>query len=180
ATDNPAANALLAVRITTPPGAGTLTDNGSAVSSGASVSVADINSGLLKFTPAPNANGNGYASFTFQVQDNGGTANGGIDLDPSANTITVNVAAVKDAPVATIPPVSYSATEQQSLSLKSNGLLISDADAGSGAVTVTLSVGEGALSVGAGTSGASVSNNNSSAVTISGTVAQINALLNSD
>ena len=50
------------------------------------------------FTPAANANGNGYASFTFQVQDNGGTANGGVDLDPSPNTITVNVTPVNDAP----------------------------------------------------------------------------------
>ena len=58
--------------------------------------------------------------------------------------------------------------------------MISDADAGGGAVTVTLSVGEGTLTVAAGTSGALVSNNNSSAVMISGTVAQINALLNTD
>ena len=29
--------------------------------------------------------------FTFQVQDDGGTANGGVDLDQSPNTITVNV-----------------------------------------------------------------------------------------
>ena len=87
------------MKITTLPGAGTLTDNGSAVSRRASRSrVADITGGLLKFTPAANANGNGYASFTFQVQDNGGTANGGVDLDPTPNTITVNVTAVNDAP----------------------------------------------------------------------------------
>ena len=35
------------------------------------------------FTPAANANGTAYASFTFQVQDDGGTANGGVDLDQS-------------------------------------------------------------------------------------------------
>ena len=40
--------------------------------------------GKLVFTPAANANGAGYASFTFQVQDDGGTANGGVDLDPVA------------------------------------------------------------------------------------------------
>ncbi len=45
--------------------------------------VADITAGQLVFTPAANANGTGYASFTFQVQDDGGTANGGVDLDPS-------------------------------------------------------------------------------------------------
>ena len=32
------------------------------------------------------------------MQDNGGTANGGVDLDQSANTITINVTAVNDAP----------------------------------------------------------------------------------
>src|SRR4029077_7869194 len=47
-------------------------------------------------------------------------------------------------------------------------------------VTVTLSVGEGTLTVAAGGSGAVVSNSGTSSVTINGTVAQINALLNSD
>src|SRR6185295_4336987 len=96
--DSPA-DALLAVKITTLPGAGSLTDNGVAVSAGQFVSVTDINSGKLIFTPGANANGAGYASFTFQVQDNGGTSNGGVDLDPSAHTMTVNVSAVNDAPV---------------------------------------------------------------------------------
>src|SRR5262249_30663623 len=44
------------------------------------------------------ANGSGYASFTFQVQDDGGTANGGVDLDPTPHTITVDVTPVNDAP----------------------------------------------------------------------------------
>ena len=44
---------------------------------------ADITAGNLVFTPAANANGAAYASFTFQVQDDGGTANGGVDLDPT-------------------------------------------------------------------------------------------------
>src|SRR5262249_12086678 len=48
---------------------------------------------------AANANGTGYASFTFQVQDNGGTANGGVDLDQSPNSFTFNVTAINDAPV---------------------------------------------------------------------------------
>ena len=38
-------------------------------------------------TPAANANGAGYASFTFQVRDDGGTANGGVDLDTSERAI---------------------------------------------------------------------------------------------
>src|SRR5262249_56611301 len=91
-------NAFLAVKVSSLPAAGTLTDNGVAVSAGQFVSAADIASGLLRFTPAPNGSGAGYASFTFQVQDDGGTANGGADLDPIARTMTVNVTAVNDAP----------------------------------------------------------------------------------
>ena len=97
--DSPA-NSLLAVKITTLPGAGTL-NNGVAVTAGQFVTVADITAGNLVFTPAANANGAGYASFTFQVQDDGGTANGGVDLDQSPNTITVNVTSVNDAPAGT-------------------------------------------------------------------------------
>src|SRR5439155_9933963 len=95
--DNPP-NTLLAVKIASLPAAGTLTDNNIAVTAGQSVSVADINGGLFKFTPAANASGTNYASFTFQVQDNGGTANGGVDLDQLPNTITINVTA-DQAPV---------------------------------------------------------------------------------
>ena len=97
AADSPA-NALTAVRITTLPAAGSLTNGGVAVTAGQFIAVADITAGNLVFTPAANANGAAYASFTFQVQDDGGTANGGVDLDPTANVMTVNVTAVNDAP----------------------------------------------------------------------------------
>src|SRR5262249_31955047 len=62
------------------------------------ISVADISAGKLVFTPAANANGDGYANFSFKVQDDGGTANGGVDLALTANTITINVTSVNDAP----------------------------------------------------------------------------------
>src|SRR5436309_13988046 len=53
--DSPA-NALAAVEITTIPtlASGTLTNNGIAVTAGQFVTVADINAGLLVFTPAAN------------------------------------------------------------------------------------------------------------------------------
>jgi len=92
------AHTLLAVKITTLPGAGTLRNNGVDVTAGQSVAVADITGGLLVFTPVANANGATYATFTFHVQDNGGTANGGVDLDGSPNTMTVAVTAVNDVP----------------------------------------------------------------------------------
>ena len=97
-TDSPP-NTLFAVKITTLPGSGTLTDNNVAVNAGDSIPVADITGGKLKFAPAADANGAPYTTFTFQVQDNGGILNGGIDLDPTPNVMTVNVNAVNDAPV---------------------------------------------------------------------------------
>ena len=71
-----------------------------------SSSAADIAAGKLKFFPAANANGAGYASFNFQVRDDGGTANGGVDLDRQANTITVDVTSVNDAPAGADKTVS--------------------------------------------------------------------------
>ncbi|MDD5215873.1 MAG: tandem-95 repeat protein, partial [Methylococcales bacterium] len=94
--DSPA-NTLNRVKITTLPNTGTLKLSGVAVTAGDFVSVANIAN--LTFTPAANANGTGYANFTFQVEDNGGTNNGGVNLDASANnTITVDVTAIADTP----------------------------------------------------------------------------------
>ncbi|WP_159451586.1 hypothetical protein, partial [Planktothrix sp. PCC 11201] len=70
---------------------GSLTLNGTPVTAGSFVTVNDITTGNLKFTPAPNQNGNNYANFTFQVQDDGGIANNGVNLDQSPNTLTINV-----------------------------------------------------------------------------------------
>jgi VCBS repeat-containing protein len=103
ANDSPANN-LLAVTITKPVmSAGALTDNGVVVTDGTSVSAADIANGKLVFTPAPNVNGPSAASFLFQVQDDGGTAHGGVDLDPTPRKMTIDVAPVDDAPVIHVP-----------------------------------------------------------------------------
>jgi hypothetical protein len=92
-------NALLAVRITTLPDAGTLLLSGAAVAVGQSVSVNDLNLQRFTFTAAANANGSPYTSFTFQVRDNGGTENSGVELDATPNTLTFHVAAANDPPV---------------------------------------------------------------------------------
>ena len=100
-TDAPNSNNLAAVKITTLPANGTLLRisgaNTVAVTQGETIALANIPN--LRFRPAANANGPAYANFTFQAQDDGGTALGGIDLDPTPRTITVNVTSVPDAPV---------------------------------------------------------------------------------
>jgi parallel beta-helix repeat protein len=89
--DDTPANTLLAITITTLPVAGTLRLNGAPIAAGQSVAATDISAGQMTFAPAANESGNGYASFTFQVQDDGGTDGGGVDLDASPNTITIDV-----------------------------------------------------------------------------------------
>ena len=78
--DTPANN-FKSVTVTTLPPAldGVLKLDGVAVTAGQVIAVADI--AKLTFTPVANRYGGGVGAFTFQVQDDGGTANGGVDLE---------------------------------------------------------------------------------------------------
>lgn len=70
--------------------------------------------GTLTFTPAANANG--AATITLVAQDNGGTANGGIDTS-AAQTFTITVNPVNDAPsfTASNPPTVLEDSGAQSI-----------------------------------------------------------------
>ncbi len=99
-SDSPANN-LLSVIINTLPSLGFLAlGAGSSipgvVSAGQEIALADIS--YLTFTPPANANGDSYANFTFQVKDDGGTSNSGVNTDQTPNTITIDVTSVNDAP----------------------------------------------------------------------------------
>jgi hypothetical protein len=175
-------NSLLAVKMTTVPGAGTgtFTNNGVTVNAGDSVSAANIAGGLLVFTPTAHSNGSPEATFTFQVQDNGGTANGGVDLDQSANTVTINVNAVNDAPVNSVPG-AQSVNEEATLTFSTgngNAITISDVDVGSGNETVTLTVTNGTLALGSHAGLVSFSPDNAASITLTGTIANIDNALN--
>ncbi|WP_420468710.1 tandem-95 repeat protein [Panacagrimonas sp.] len=182
--DFPAANSLQAVILTTLPAAGTLLLSGGAVTIGQSIAAADIPN--LTYTPALNANGVGYASFTFQVVDDGGTANGGQNTDQTPDTLTFNVTPVNDAPDAVIAEDGYTAIEQTALDLKGTGLSVSDVDAGNGLLSVTLNLSEnvggpvGTLTATAGNSGiTNLTGSGTSTLSFSGTLAQINSFLGS-
>nr|WP_240549187.1 DUF5801 repeats-in-toxin domain-containing protein [Halomonas antri] len=83
-------DALGAVQIVTLPQNGVLELAGVAVAAGAIISEADIVSGKLTFTPDEDSDAEG--SFTFKVQDAEGA------WSEVANTATINVDAVADAP----------------------------------------------------------------------------------
>ena len=78
--------ALASVKIVTVPAAGALALDGTAVLANAVVTKAQIDGGMLTFTPVAGASGTGYASFTFKVND-------GTDDSVSAYTMTIDVAA---------------------------------------------------------------------------------------
>ena len=164
-------NSLSAVIITTLPVAGTLKLSGVAVTLNQSIAVANL--GNLVFTPAANANGASYASIGFKVQDNGGTANSGVDTSVAANTLTINVTAVNDAPVNTVPGIQGTVINAAKVI---SGLSIADVDAGASSMTVTLNVGSGTLSAVA-TTGVTIVGNGTATVTLTGTVTAINSLL---
>ncbi|MDP3822335.1 MAG: VCBS domain-containing protein, partial [Burkholderiales bacterium] len=121
---------LGAVRIDTLPGAGTLTLGGAAVVAGQVVSAAALAS--LVFTPAANANGTGYASFTFSVQDNAGA------FDAVPNTITLNVTPQPDAAV--IGGQASGATVEDTTLVATGTLTVTDPDAGEAAFVVQTAV----------------------------------------
>ena len=127
-------NALLKVWFDTLPSQGTLKWNGSAFTAGNFVTAYDISIGLLTYVPVANAFGNGVASFTFRVQDDGGTANGGSDTDPSANTISITITAVNDAPTFSssmmFTGISEDAASNSGMLVSSFNSSISDADSG--------------------------------------------------
>ena len=91
--DNPPNN-FFSVEITTLPDPGTLKLDGTAVTAGQFVTVTDITANKLTFEPLTDGSGSPYSSFTFQVQDDGGTDNGGVNLDQTANTLTIDVTRV--------------------------------------------------------------------------------------
>ena len=96
-------NTLSAVKITTLPAAGTLTLGGVAVTLNQVIAAASL--GTLVYTPAVGASGAGYASIGFKVQDNGGTANGGVDTSVAAYTLTFDVQSTA-APTAAVNAIT--------------------------------------------------------------------------
>ena len=86
-----AGDTLASVKMVTLPSAGTLALDGTAVTANQSVSKADLDADKLVSRRPANANGDGYASFTFRVSD-------GTNESASAYTMTVDVTPVNDAP----------------------------------------------------------------------------------
>ncbi|TRO14970.1 DUF4347 domain-containing protein, partial [Ectopseudomonas mendocina] len=151
---------------------GAVTVGGTASALTLTGSIANINSFIagsnLSFTTAANATAD--VTLTVNINDGGNTGNG---VALSANeTITLQVTAVNDAPTI-VAPVTIVVTEDVPGAL--TGISFADVDAGSSNVTVTFSVPSGTLSA---TSAGSVTvSGTASALTLTGSLADINAFI---
>ena len=94
------------------------------------ITATDIGNNKLRFNPAANENGSSYTTFDFTVNDG--------DADSaSANTITVNVTAVNDAPVADNETNSVNEDATITVTDGSSDVLHGDTDTENDALTVT-------------------------------------------
>ncbi len=131
--------------------------------------------GVLTYTPAANASG--VATITVVAQDNGGTANGGVDTS-GAQSFTITVTAVNDAPVNTVPATQQVAASGTLALSAANAPSVADVDAGAGNVQVTISVPAGNGSFVPAASAATVTGSGTNSVQVTGTVAVVNTALN--
>ena len=120
--DTDPGDTLESVEIITLPasGTGTLALSGTPVTAGQEIAEADI--GTLTYTPPANANGAGYASFTFGVSDG--------EIVSPAYTMTITVTAVNDAPTVATAIPDRSATAGTAFSYAFPANTFSDADTG--------------------------------------------------
>lgn len=142
--------------------------------------IGSINAALdgLQFSPADNYGGE--ATLTVAATDLG---NAGLADDLIAqNAITIDVVAVNDAPINTLPTGTQNAFTQyakvfSTLPAYNNAISISDPDAVDSTVRVTLSVDQGTVTL-SGVSGLqSVVGNGTGTITMEGSISSINAAL---
>jgi len=135
-------------------------------------SVASINAfiigGGVQFLGA--ANSTASVNLTASIDD-GGHSGGAAQTD--FGLVTIAITPVNDAPQVSAPP-SIAVTEDVATAL--TGISFSDIDAGSGTVSVQFSVASGTLSA-TGASGVTVLGSGTGTLSLSGTLADINAFV---
>jgi len=145
------------------------------------VSTTDIANGDLVYQPVAQANGSNYANFAFRVQDADGTASGGVDIDTTARTMTIDVNAVNDDPFNSgSVPVNQEIIEDITTNISLSDVDIQDIDANHAGDTLTLTISSsngGNLQV-AAAAGLAVSGSGGTTVAVTGGLAEINLWLN--
>ncbi|EMI15277.1 Cadherin domain protein [Rhodopirellula maiorica SM1] len=152
-------------------GTGTLTLTGTLANLNAYI---DTASNIQYLHSTANLNGGNVDTINVKVNDNGNSGSGG-GGDVDLGTVNVDITAVNDAPINTVPGTQTVAEETATTI---SGISISDIDAASGNVTTRLQVTAGVVNVTlAGSASISAGTNGTGDLTIQGSVADINATL---
>ena len=114
---------LAFVKIMSKP-AGSLTLDGGTIAIGQAISVADITANKLVYKPV--AGTFGTAAFSFEVQDNGGTDNGGQDTSSPPSQMTINVKPIDHAPIG--ENRSFTVAAGSTFTFSANNFPYTDAD----------------------------------------------------
>ena len=122
---------LASVKITNLETVGSLQLSGGDVTLNQIISKADIDAGNLKFVPVADANGTGYDSFQFTVND------GTID-SATSYTMTIDVTAVNDAPTVSLSNLTATLSEDTdtTTAIKVADIIISDDGLGTNNLTL--------------------------------------------
>ena len=133
-------------------------------------SLAEINAALYGMTFTPSAGYSGYDTLQVDVDDQGYYGVGSPETDTASVSLTIGDE--NEAPVITAPASAGITTGDP---LHFTGISVSD-DSGTDPIVATLSVSYGTLNMASG-SGAAIIGDGTSSVTVTGSVAQINAAL---
>ncbi len=133
-----------------------------------------INTALNGLSYQPNANYNGSDTLQIDTSDQGNTGSGGALTD--SDTVAITVDAVNDGPINTVPG-AQSTNEDTNVSFTTS---VADIDAGGDDVKVSLSVLHGKISLNStlGLTFTDGTSNNSATVKFTGTLAAVNAAMN--
>ncbi len=160
----------------TPAGLTSTSGNGTGTVT-ASGSRSDLNTALTGLTYNPSGDFNGVDSISMTSEDNGNSGSGGNKTDTDA--ITVNVTAVNDGPVNSVP-AGQTTAEDTPLTLSgtnSNKLSFDDSDSSTHNLTITVTTTNGTSAL-SGTAGLSnVTGNGTSSVSATGSESALNTAL---
>ncbi len=138
-------------------------------------SITALNAALNGMTYTPAAHFSGTAQIQIVSDDQGNTPGAALT---DSDTLAIDVVAVNDTPVNTIPNGPIAASEDVPLTLA--GFSITDPDAGTGIIRVTWTVAQGSLQINAvpgGILAGEITGNVSTSVLVESTLARINATL---
>ncbi len=158
-------------------GAGLLASSGNGTASlSMTGTLAALEAALDGLVYRGNLNFNGDDTLSISVDDQGNSGTGGAGTD--SETLDITVDAVNNPPQLALPGAQI-INEDATASI--TGISVSDVDVGGGTLVVSLSVGAGRLQVDGALSGGvqslAIGNNNTNALTMTGTLGELNTTL---